>query len=166
VPAAVNVMPLDAPLSMLGVVHDSSEFTVAVCAVLSLLVHVTVSPTFAVMVGGSNLKLAILTVTVPAVLDGAQAPAAADAALAGADAASLAGADAALAGAWLCGAADGAVVAALPPQAAARNMVMTMAGMTRLRDMADSTVRARSLGYAGHYVGIGGSVSRGAGCIH
>jgi hypothetical protein len=131
---------------------------------------VTVSPTFAVTVGGSNAKLAILTVTVPAVLDGAQAPAAADAALAGADAASLAGADAALAGAslWgaaLWGAADGAVVAALPPQAATRNMVMTMAGMTRLRDMADSTVRARSLGYAGHYVGIGGSVSRGGRCI-
>jgi hypothetical protein len=137
-----------------------------------LFVHVTVSPTFAVMVGGSKAKLAILTVTVPEVLDGAQAPAAADAALAGADAslagadAALAGADAALAGAWLGGAADGAVVAALPAQAAARNMVMTMAEMTRLRDMADSTVRARSyLGYAGRYVGIGGSVSQGARCI-
>lgn len=113
-PASVNVIPLDAPPARLGVVHDLSDLTVAVCCALSLLVHVTVSPTFAVIVGGSKAKFAIVTLTVPAVVDGAHAPAAA----------------------------DGAVVAVALPQAAAMSMIAAIAAAIRNMDRQGASIGA------------------------
>jgi hypothetical protein len=155
VPGWLNVMPAEAFVASGGVVHVSSDLTVAVCCTESEFVHVITSPTFAETVAGSNAKFAILTDTVPVASDGAHAPAAADAgaSLAGAEAgASLAGAS--LAGAWLAGAAVGALVAAVPLQAATRSIVTTRVGRVRVRVIAgSSTLRARSfLGYVDVYV--------------
>src|SRR4029453_5499122 len=58
----------EAPAAIFPVSHDESDVTVAVCAVVSLLVQVTVSPTLAVMEAGLNAKLGIVAATGPAVL--------------------------------------------------------------------------------------------------
>src|SRR5262245_18958853 len=108
-----------------------------------------VSPTFAVTSAGLNAKLAIDTATVPA--DCATAHGAPPAAAEGASDS-----------AWDAGAADGAVVAVLPPpQAATTNSVPNRNVLRmRVRDMVASALRARwCLGYIDGYAGIRRPVS-------
>ena len=137
----------EAPAAIFPVSHDESDVTVAVCAVVSLLVQVTVSPTLAVMEAGLNAKLAIVAATVPAVVDAAHAAPPPPAALSDAAADSLGAAS--LAGAALDGAVDGAVDVDEPLEHAAtisRRAAATARGM--VRDMWVSSylrVRGRTL---------------------
>ena len=108
-----------APAAIVPVSQDASDFSVAVCPVLSLLVHVTTSPTLAVMVAGLNAKPAIVAATVPVSVDFSQPPAAPalsdPAALSDAAAEPLGAAADSLGAAALADAA-GAAVEAPPPE--------------------------------------------------
>ena len=137
-----------APAAMFPVSHDASDVSVAVWAVLSLLVQVTTSPTLAVIVAGLNAKFAIVAATVPAVVEGAHAAPPPPAALSDAVADSLGAAS--LAGAALDGAAtDGADDVAVPLEQA--ETIRSRAAATaseRVRDIWLSScfrVRGRNL---------------------
>jgi hypothetical protein len=148
----------DAPLARFAVVQVPSDVSVAVCAVLSLFVQVTTSPTLAVIVAGLKAKFAMVAVTVPVSVDGAQASVAAPLSEAAGD--SLGGASlAGLAGASLAGAG----LVAVPPEQAetVRNRAAPTA-RDRVRDMWVSSwfrVRGSSLGSAREYAKIGLVVS-------
>jgi hypothetical protein len=126
-------MPPEAPGANVPVSQDDSVVSVAVWAVVSLLVHVTTSPTLAVMVAGLKAKFAIVAATVPVVVEGAHAAPPPPAALSDAAADSL-GAPS-LAGAALDGAADGADDVVVPPEQAAtirRRAAATASGRVRV----------------------------------
>jgi hypothetical protein len=127
--------------------------------VVSLFVNATTSPTLAVIVAGSNAKLAIFTATVPASVDGAHAapPPAAGEPPAAADSA----ADSA--GALAAGALAAVVALELPLQAATMNNVAVPSTRISRVDIAVASsrysVRVSSRGIEVRYDAAGRAVS-------
>ena len=133
-PAALNVNEPVWPAPRFAVVQAGSSVSVAVCGIVSLLVQVITSPTFAWTVDGENAVCSIAAWTVPAPVATEHAPAPAP------PSAEAAGADAAGAGLLAL------PVAVEPPAHAvsARTAVIARAGSSR-RDMMSSNAREKSI---------------------
>jgi hypothetical protein len=140
-------------------VHVASDAIVAVWGALSLLVHVTTSPTPAVIVGGSKAKPAIVAATVPASVDGAQAASPVPPL---SDAAGSLAAGSLAAGSLAAGALAGAEADVPPEQAETINSRAATTAKGRVRDMWGSSCcrsRGRFLGSVERYARMGPAVS-------